>query len=194
MATRALFRNKVWLLAFAAAAVCSLLLLYVPGINKPVHVNAASSYLRQSRGVLYYQGLPFSGVTDAFYADGKTIAACTPYSNGRQNGLMQSWYSNGQLQQQRYFNKGKKQGLHKGWWPNGKPKFEYNFNGGEHHGSAKEWFANGRLYRYFNYNNGHEEGRQQMWWYDGKVRANYVLKNGEQFGLVGRKLCENALP
>ena len=188
MELRALFRNNR--IAWLALVVCSLIMACT---MKPVkQVNENDTALQQRGQLLCYGNEPFTGNTYRLFSNGK-LARKIAYHDGLQDGLLQSWYPDGAIEQRRYFSEGKKIGVHCGWWPNGKLKFEYHFDDDEHNGIAKEWFGDGKLYRCFHYNMGHEEGLEQMWWADGSIRANYVVKNGQQYGLIGRKLCRNVV-
>jgi antitoxin component YwqK of YwqJK toxin-antitoxin module len=153
-------------------------------------VNSNDPNLIHQNGYLYYNKKAFSGWLYADFANGVRERE-TPYYEGKEEGVMKSWYADKTLEQERLFINGKKEGTHRGWWPDGKPKFEYEFKNDEHNGVAKEWFNDNKVYRVFHYKNGREDGLQQLWWADGKVRANYVVKDGEQYGLIGRKFCKN---
>jgi len=188
MAPRAPLRNNLVIYLATLLSVC---FAFVKCSRQPdLTLNASNAQLRQHEGVLYYQGMPFTGITQRFYTDGK-LERQTIYRNGKEDGIMQGWYANGTKAEERLFVDGRKEGVHKGWWPDGKPKFEYQFSDDEHNGTAKEWFADGKRFRVFHYAKGHESGLEQMWWADGTVRANYVVKDGQQYGLIGRKLCRN---
>lgn len=153
--------------------------------------NVGDLKLLQQQGVLYYDGVPYSGYTYDRFQNGDT-SRLTPYYHGKEEGWMKAWYPNRQLNELRFFSNGKKEGIHKGWWDSGKPKFEYHFDNDEHEGELKEWYANGAPARFFHYSNGHEEGSQKMWWENGDVRANYAVIAGDRFGLTGQKLCSNS--
>jgi antitoxin component YwqK of YwqJK toxin-antitoxin module len=157
-----------------------------------VWVNSTDSRLIHQNGILYYNRQAFSGWVFSNFPNGDR-ARETSYYEGKEEGIMKSWYADKSPEQERLFVNGKKEGIHRGWWPNGNPKFEYQFKADEHNGIAKEWFVNNKLYRCFHYTNGHEEGLQQLWWTNGTVRANYVVKAGVQYGLIGRKFCRNTI-
>ena len=180
------FRNKGGARLVLAAVCC---LLAACNSSPALQVNEIDPALQQQGQVLYYHHEPFTGNTYRKFDNGR-LARKTGYSDGLQDGLLQSWYPNGRL---RYFSAGQKTGIHRGWWPNGRSKFEYYFDNDEHNGAAKEWFDDGKLYRFFHYKMGHEEGLEQMWWADGTIRANYIVKDGQQYGLIGRKLCRNVI-
>lgn len=190
MAQQVPYRNKYSLLVIFFVIVG---LAYFSSSRKVVPsrwVNETDTHLTHNGGSLYYNDTLFSGWVYSTFPNGNRYYE-TPYYQGKEEGIMKSWYADHKLEQERIFVNGKKEGIHRGWWPTGKPKFEYYFDNDEHNGSAKEWFSNNSPYRIFTYKAGHEEGRQQMWWPNGTIRANYVVKDGQQYGLIGRKLCRN---
>lgn len=155
-----------------------------------IFINAATNRFVLQHGVMYLNGIPFSGHQYALYATGDT-AFVTPFYNGRAYGISKQWYANKQLKELRHFADGKKTGIHTGWWENGQLQFMYHFSQDVFEGVVKEWYANGRLFREMRYINGNESGRQQVWQPDGSVFANYEARNGRNYGLTGTMHCKN---
>lgn len=151
-------------------------------------VVATDPGITKMNGVLYYQDSAFSGELVEFYSHG-VYKSRTPYYQGREHGVAESWYPDGTKMEERVWVHGAKDGTHKGWWENGMLRFEYQFKNDVHEGEAKEWFADGTLYRDFHYVAGQEEGSQMMWNADGSIKANYVIKNGRRYGSMGAKPC-----
>ncbi len=190
MALQALYRNRLVLIILFFVLVSA---AYVGSWHKMVPdrwVHETDGHLSRRGGALYYNDSLFSGWIYTNFPNGNRYYE-TPYYDGKEEGIMKSWYADHKPEQERLFVNGKKEGIHRGWWPSGKLKYEYRFVNDEHNGTAKEWFSNNKPYRIFTYKMGHEDGRQQMWWPNGTVRANYVVKDGQQYGLIGRKLCKN---
>ncbi len=185
-----LYRDKFILLFWASILAIAVFMSLKSKEIPAIWINSNNTHLVRMNGFLYYNNKAFSGYLFSNFANGNRERE-TPYYEGKEEGLMKSWYPDKSPEQERLFVNGKKQGVHHGWWPDGKPKFEYEFTDDEHNGTAKEWFNNNKLYRCFHYTMGHEDGLQQMWWADGTVRANYVVKDGQQYGLIGRKFCKN---
>jgi antitoxin component YwqK of YwqJK toxin-antitoxin module len=192
MERQAQYLNKFILLIWLAIMVGTVYISAKPRAIPATWLNANNMGIAHVDGFLFYNNQLFSGWLYEEYTNGNKARA-TPYFEGKEEGVMKSWYPDQKLEQERLYVSGKKEGIHRGWWQNGNPKFEYEFEDDEHNGTAKEWFGNNKLYRLFHYIAGHEEGSQKMWWDDGKVRANYVVKDGVQYGLIGRKLCKNDL-
>lgn len=153
-------------------------------------VDAADPQLHLSNGTLNYKGMVFNGILSSFYDNGNKRSE-VHYSWGRKNGKEILWYPEGTLEASRVYSKGNKVGTHKGWWPNGRLKFEYQFNrSGQYNGAVTEWYISGQKYMAFHYIDGKEVGSQKLWQEDGRIKANYEVKNGERFGLIGLKKCD----
>ena len=76
------------------------------------------------------------------------------YVNGLEDGLLQNWYENGQLDIEKNIKMGKKHGLSRNYHSNGQIEFEGEFNEGERIGSHKTWDEDGELIGETNYKNG----------------------------------------
>ena len=146
------------------------------------------STFRHAEGQLLRNNKPFSGYQFSLFAPGDT-ARITPYFEGKEAGLVKTFYPNRQIESLRFYEKGKKEGEHCGFWENGQLKFVFHFKNDLHEGNAKEWGQSGQLYRDFNYQNGQEAGMQRIWYPDGTIAANYEAKNGRNYGLTGVKNC-----
>lgn len=165
-------------------------LLAVSCTKNNVVIDENDTGLSQERGVLFFEGSPFSGTIEARFSD-HHLKSQSHYRYGKLHGVQKKWYANRQLFSERNFQNGIKVGVHVGWWANGNKKYEFEFNdNGEHHGIANEWFENGQVFKQFNYQFGREEGSQKMYKPNGNLRANYVVVNGERFGLIGLKRCD----
>lgn len=147
--------------------------------------------LRNSNGVIYYHGYPYSGKIVALYTNKKDTAFIRSYWLGKEHGEWKSFYENGQLKEHRFFMEGKKTGEYLVWWPNGKKFMHYQLENDEYQGLCLEWNEQGRLVKRMNYLNGHEDGPQKWWYNNGKIKANYIIQDGRRFGLLGTKNCIN---
>lgn len=162
----------------------------IAGNIPAIFVHSAQHELKQSGGILYYKGQPFSGWQYELFANGDT-AMIVPFYKGKEQGCARMWYENGTQREQRWYDAGEKTGEHLAWWENGNRRFVYHFKDGMYEGNQQEWNEAGALYRNANYENGKEKGLQQLWRYDGKLIANYVARNGRNFGLTGVKNCKS---
>ena len=156
----------------------------------PVYKAATDKDLSKHQDTIFYKDKFFTGYRYTLYPNSDT-AVLESYFNGVEEGTQKKWYSNRQLQEERFYINGKKEGTHKGWWPDGKQKISFKAYNNEYEGEFKEWYASGLLAKYFQYINGQEEGSQRLWWDNGSVRANYVIRDGKKYGLIGLKTCIN---
>ncbi len=134
---------------------------------------------------------PFSGWLVERY-DGGPIKSLTPYLDGRVEGTMIGWYTDGVRMFERSYSAGRREGLHVGWWENGRLRFRYRFHGDLQQGLSEELYEDGRPRRLFHYRDGAEEGSQRMWDEDGALYANYVVIAGRRYGSIGSKPCYSA--
>lgn len=149
-----------------------------------------SKEIHLTNGTLLHNGEPFSGRIITLFDNSDTLSIAT-YLLGREDGIQESWYENGQKKESRYYDNGKKAGIHTGWYENGSQRFVYNFKDGEYEGELKEWYPNGHIYKDFKYVKGHEAGMQTAWKPNGKLLVNYEVKNGRKYGLIGTHSCKS---
>lgn len=153
-----------------------------------LNINSNDSSIRHKERIVFYNDLLFTGsITEVNKSDTISI---TEYKNGLKCGKQISYYSNGQIKEERYFENGLKTGKHRGWWENGKLKFICHFSNDEFNGNVKAWSESGQLSNDFNFVNGKEEGLQRAWFPGGEVQANYVAKNNRKYGITGVKNCQ----
>jgi antitoxin component YwqK of YwqJK toxin-antitoxin module len=140
-------------------------------------------------GIISRNDKLFSGELIKKYENG-TIQSKAEYTDGKLNGNFESWYSNGNIFENRLYSAGIKVGLHKGRWSNSQPKFEYNFNNqGQYEGELLEWLESGIPFKVMNFEKGKEAGHQRIWDEKGNIKCNYTAINGDRFGLVNMKNC-----
>ena len=144
--------------------------------------------LNKQKGILFYQGIPFSGKLIEKYPNSQ-LKRKLEFFEGKQDGLSLGWYPDGAKQYHRTFQTGEKDGEHEGWWPNGQMKFKYTFSKGIYIDELKEWHSNGQLYKFMHYDLSGKEKDLKMWDETGKIMANYVVRDGRRYGLIGKKSC-----
>lgn len=67
------------------------------------------------------------------------------YADGKLEGPVRTWYSNGQLRQESRFVNGKREGIAQEWTLNGEKRAELNFKEGKRDGKATVWQRDGRI-------------------------------------------------
>ena len=80
------------------------------------------------------------------------------YYNGAYDGNVKSYYPDGTLQEERFYQEGKKQGMQKFYHANGKLLSEQNFSDGKEEGEGKKYYDNGTLKEEFAYQKGIRNG------------------------------------
>jgi len=117
---------------------------------------ALQSEVSKKKGLIYYEGRPFSG----WLLSDETISGneceCTlkvRYKNGKKSGLMQQWYRNGQLKYSGYYKNNIKVGEHKYYYPSGRLKKIERYKSG---GIVEKtyYLRNGKKQKYEKYKNG----------------------------------------
>lgn len=133
-------------------------------------------------------GVPFTGTLAGTDADGQRTA--TGLREGVPDGLVLSWYANGQLASRREYRQGMKDGRQQEWWPDGRPRLDEIVREDAPVGLYRTWYASGQAFEEHRYDtNGHEDGAQKVWYEDGSIRSNYVVRNGRRYGTLGPKGC-----
>lgn len=137
---------------------------------------------------VYYDSLLFTGkITET---SGNNIVSISEYKAGKLHGEQLTYFLNGKINEQRYYENGCKTGEHKGWWAGGELRFIYHFKNDVFDGNVKVWNEKGMLFNDFNYVNGQEDGSQKAWFANGDIQANYVAKGNRKYGITGVKNCQ----
>jgi antitoxin component YwqK of YwqJK toxin-antitoxin module len=95
-----------------------------------------------------------------------------------QNGLYQSWYDNGQIQEESTFVNGQIEGLYQRWYENGEKWQECTYVNGKLEGSYQTWYENGQKKQECTYVNGALNGLYQRWNSNGYKHQEYTYVNG----------------
>jgi antitoxin component YwqK of YwqJK toxin-antitoxin module len=155
-----------------------------------IYIEVNTLGLKKTQDIIFLNGKKFDGYIYEMY-NVKDTAFIKSYSNGIEEGVHNSWYSNKQLAEKRFYHLGKKVGTHQYWWENGKKQMEYQIANDEYTGEFQEWNRDGQLIKFFHYKNGQEDGSQKLYYDNGSIRSNYVIINGRRYGLLGTKNCKN---
>lgn len=171
MEPRVQFRNNIFIIAFFVS--CGTVK------NKEAVTlnwfNADQLVLENKNGIVYNNNIPFSGKICKLQSNKDTLMTAA-YFKGKEQGEWKRMYTNGQTEEQRYFDNGKKTKTLTRWWPNGQQQLHCTFENGEYEGMLSEWNANGQLVKQMHYKKGYEEGSQKVYYDNGKIRSNYWVK------------------
>jgi antitoxin component YwqK of YwqJK toxin-antitoxin module len=100
------------------------------------------------------------------------------FKNGKPNGLIKTWYKNGQLELERNYTDGELNGLLKVWYENGQLKSEVNYKDDKFDGLTKTWYENGQLEFERNYTDGELNGLLKWWKENGQLISKVNYDNG----------------
>ena len=84
---------------------------------------------------------------------------------------------------------GERHGHVRTWWPNGHLKTDAYYNHDVLIGEYDTFYSSGAPYERRHYVRGHEEGRQQSWTESGELYLNYDVRHGRRYGLVNAAPC-----
>ena len=90
------------------------------------------------------QRKPFTGKAESFHGNGDKKFTAS-YVDGKFDGEVSGWWSNGTPASKQAFALGKPKGISRLWHENGQLRKEANFKEGVLDGNATEWFDNGQL-------------------------------------------------
>lgn len=156
--------------------------------GQTITVSAELLQMNATAGLVYYQGKPFTGAAQSYYAD-SVLATHDQYVDGKKHGLSAKWFNDGTLSYEGYYVVGKLDGMTKTWWNNGNLRTQNNFEAGVPHGEQIQWYKSGIKFKQMNLVYGKEEGLQRSWRENGKLFNNYEAHDGRIFGLKRSKLC-----
>ncbi len=159
----------------------------VAPVIPPLGIMAEDAKLKLVNGIWYYADTMFSGHVHAFHENGN-MQRMQGYYKGKEEGLLVTWFPDGQKESERYFAAGEKEGVHKGWWENGKLRFEYHFSNGQYDGDFREWSVNGTIAKHIEYKDGNEI-RGKAWRENGKIYMSFEMKGSRRYGLMNAKPC-----
>lgn len=100
-------------------------------------------------------------------------------------GIHKSWYSNGNMKEQRHFDdKGVLHGMQKEWHENGNLKREFHCDNGLFEGMLKAWYSNGELFGEVYYKASSKYGPSRNWYDNGQIKLKRVFINQKMNGIA----------
>jgi len=151
----------------------------------------SENLLEKNRSIYYGQFLLTGKVIKKI---GEQIVSIKEYKDGKLHGIEITYYLNGNVKEERYYENGFKTGEHRGWWESGNIKYIYHFKNDVFNGNIKVWNETGMLFNDLNYVNGYEDGLQKAWMINGEIQANYFVKGNRKYGITGVKDCKTEIP
>ena len=118
-----------------------------------------------------------NGVVETYYDNGQLLTRAN-YKDDKYEGSYESWYENGQQWERETYKDGKLDGLREMWYPTGQQLSRANYKDGERNGLCEYWHDNGQLSRREIYKDGNRDGLHESWDHAGNLIASAVYKNG----------------
>ena len=119
---------------------------------------------------------PYTGKAARTHFDGTKISEIN-YRAGKQNGLTQFWYNNGNLRSTFNYIAGQLDGNSTYYYTNGNMQKLTTYRVGVKHGPTIDWWPAGKKSFEENYANGFPEGKWLSWWPNGKLASEKVYRN-----------------
>ena len=118
-----------------------------------------------------------NGLDEEFYPNGSKKGE-TSWRDGKEDGLVVYYYSDGRKSYEANYNEGRKNGYATVWHPNGQKQWQTVFRDGLTHGLWREWYADGKKKLEANYHDGKLDGLA-TWWYDnGRIWQERSFQDG----------------
>lgn len=152
-----------------------------------IEVDVMNDNFNSSSGVLYKNDKSYTGALKTIKETG--IIIVEQFSDGKKNGTVKTFYSNGRLRSLERYRKNRLNGLQNSWWPDGSRKSQALYANGQRNGIHHEWYNNGQLEREMLYKKGLQYGNQKGWKENGDLKFSYIFREGKRYGFVGTNLC-----
>lgn len=121
--------------------------------------------------------------------DGLTVAATATYTDGKLNGSLKKYHTNGQLVTDAVYINGLAEGEYITYYtdsiakrPHGEIKYTCSYKNGSRNGIARWYYENGILEEEAEYSAGKREGISRKYYPDGKPESIYTYHNGDRDG------------
>ncbi|MDR1832986.1 MAG: toxin-antitoxin system YwqK family antitoxin [Fusobacteriaceae bacterium] len=124
-------------------------------------------------------GLPFTGIAEEYFKNGKSVKLKVDYKNGLVDGATRTFYEfNGKPQEEFVSKAGKRDGMLKRYYISGKIQSKEQYKGGALHGEAIEYYENGNVKSEGKYVNGKLDGDFKEYDENKQIRVKTTWKNG----------------
>tara|TARA_X000000950_G_scaffold193860_1_gene233679 strand:- start:1685 stop:2221 length:537 start_codon:yes stop_codon:yes gene_type:complete len=164
-----------------------LILVFIVSACNKIEVDVKNNNFNSSSGVLYKNDKSYTGTLKTIKETGNIIFE--QFRDGKKNGTVKTFYSNGRLRSLERYRKNRLNGLQNSWWPDGAKRSQALYNNGLLSGIYFEWYNNGQLEREMRYKKGLQYGKQKGWRENGELKFSYTFREGKRYGFVGSSLC-----
>lgn len=139
--------------------------------------------LSKKEGLYYNKGdsIPFSGINKVYYENGNIHKKIT-FNNGKINGSVLDYYTNGDKKFSGYMEMNQKTGKWVSWFKNGQKSKEGVYENNLENGVFKWWKEDGTLIKKGKYINGLEDGIWVWYFENGKKQSKGQFSLGTKVG------------
>jgi len=139
----------------------------------------------QSEGILIYKGEFYSGKFIKYYDDGtlSKVEEKGSYLNGKQNGVWEAYFDNGQLMLKSSYLNGEKNGFFEIYNENGQLLSKGSYLNGKETDVWELYYDNGQLKMKGSYINRKMDGVWELYYENGELRSKGSYLNGEPHGV-----------
>lgn len=123
------------------------------------------------------------GLTEHYYENGQSFYQQNYKDGKEEDGLTERYHENGKLWVEVNYKDGKVNGLIKSYHENGKLSGKRNYKDGEETGLSETYHQNGKLFMKTNYKDGKRDGLDSWYRKDGELQHESNYKEGKQDGL-----------
>ena len=131
---------------------------------------------------LIIENFMYSYETEEYQREGQTYQGTYRTRFGVVDGVLRTWWSNGNLMQESMFKNGVQDGLKTVWNEQGEMIEQINYVGGKAQGELKQWHANGQLSLQSMLKDGYYDGEYKEWNDQGVLVFACVYQNKQRHG------------
>ena len=157
------------------------LILIVSGCTNVVNYDDNKEYFTKTNDIVYFKGLPFTGVTESSNQKGKQNWK-EAFKEGKRDGPYELYHLNGQLLEKVNYKNGKLHGSFESYYQNGQLFKKGENNNGEQDGSFEEYYENGQLTKKANYKDGDLDGPYEKYSNTGQLISKGGYVDGKLIG------------
>jgi antitoxin component YwqK of YwqJK toxin-antitoxin module len=141
-----------------------------------------SSVFSFTAGILTEQKFEYlkgklNGRRRSYSSDGRLIVV-ENFKNGKLDGLMESYYYNGNKENTSFYKNDKLEGRRVLYYENGSPTYEENYKRGKLEGKRTGYYPDGKIYLEENYRNGKLDGERKLYDEKGNLSARQLYAGG----------------
>ncbi len=127
---------------------------------------------------------PFSGKSVEFFEGGEVKRESKSYKDGKLDGVLKTWFENGQLSSEDLYKNGLANGVFKIWRENGQQLAETSWKKDKANGQVKFWYENGQMKSDESYIDDERQGLKRVWYENGQQQFQGTFKDGHLNGKI----------